>query len=97
MVREYPLLLFQVAPFEIIRCDKYDGSTPSPLPFDGNIEQINQQVVENEILPIEKGKVKSLPTKTKKNACTSAFSMSIIFQMHYEKIDTNGRISNLYN
>ena len=76
MDREYPPLLFQVAPYEIIRCDKYDGSTPSPLPFDGNIEQINQQVIENEILPIEKGKVKSLPPKTKKNELPPSTSPS---------------------
>ncbi|XP_030528822.1 probable ubiquitin-conjugating enzyme E2 24 isoform X2 [Rhodamnia argentea] len=57
-------LTTEVAPYEIIRCDKHEGSTPSSLPFDGNIEQINQQVVENETVPIQKGKDLLFPCTT---------------------------------
>ncbi|XP_030467855.2 probable ubiquitin-conjugating enzyme E2 24 [Syzygium oleosum] len=73
-------LTTKVAPYEIIRCDKYDGSTPSPLPFDGNIEQINQQVVENEILPIEKGKDLLFPCTTDEE-CPKPSSGSTSFSL----------------
>ncbi|KAF8031164.1 hypothetical protein BT93_D0385 [Corymbia citriodora subsp. variegata] len=73
-------LTTKVAPYEIIRCDKYEGSTPSPLPFDENIEQTNQQVVENEIPPIQKEKDSLFPCTTDEE-CLKPSSGSTSFSL----------------
>lgn len=51
----------QVAPFEIIRCEKYEGSTAPTMPSAENTEQMNQNMVDHDTSFLnEKGKVQWL-------------------------------------
>jgi hypothetical protein len=43
----------QVAPYEIFRVDKHEGSTATPVSYETNIEELAQEIVEHGILPSE--------------------------------------------
>jgi len=49
----------KVAPYEIFRMDKYEGSSPTPVLHEENVEQVTQEVTEYDKQPLHpKGKVK---------------------------------------
>jgi ubiquitin-conjugating enzyme E2 O len=52
-------LTTKVAPYEIFRVDKHEGSTATPVSYETNIEELAQEIVEHGILPSEQ-KVKGL-------------------------------------
>ncbi|WJX22286.1 (E3-independent) E2 ubiquitin-conjugating enzyme [Trifolium repens] len=46
-------LTTKVAPYEIFRVDKHEGSTATPVSYETNIEELAQEIVEHGILPSE--------------------------------------------
>jgi ubiquitin-conjugating enzyme E2 O len=55
-IQEVVIHLFvheQVAPYEIFRVDKHEGSTATPVSYETNIEELAQEIVEHGILPSE--------------------------------------------
>lgn len=56
-------MISQVAPYEIIRCDKYEVPTESPVPLENRDDQDSEQIVDHQIIDLDlqsyysKGKV----------------------------------------
>ncbi|RDY02227.1 putative ubiquitin-conjugating enzyme E2 24, partial [Mucuna pruriens] len=50
-------LTTKVAPYEILRIDKHEGSTATPIPYEANVEELIQEKIEHGSLPSDqKGK-----------------------------------------
>lgn len=50
----------QVAPYEIFRIEKHEGSTVTPTPFETNVEEFTHEIIEHRSLPSDqKGKVRA--------------------------------------
>lgn len=50
----------QVAPYEIFRIEKHEGSTVTPTPYEINVEELTQEMIERGSLPSDqKGKVRT--------------------------------------
>jgi len=51
----------QVAPYEIFRIEKHEGSTVTPTPYETNVEELTHEMIEHRSLPSsdKKGKVRA--------------------------------------
>lgn len=48
----------QVAPYDIFRIDKHEGSTVTPVPREGSVAELTQAMIERGSLHSDKGKVR---------------------------------------
>ncbi|KAK7327883.1 hypothetical protein VNO77_21976 [Canavalia gladiata] len=50
-------LTTKIAPYEIFRIDKHEGSTATPVPYEANVEELTQEMSQHGSLPLDqKGK-----------------------------------------
>lgn len=62
----------QVAPYEIFRIDKHEGSTATPVPYEANVEEFSQEMIDHRSLSSEqKGKVRAINSMYVLYLCTS--------------------------